>query len=467
MTRGGGVEIRRFHELADVAPLAPCIDALNLASPRPSPFATYAHLERAVRFASFSRHTAPGKLWFLGAFTGESLVGFLALKETTTRFFGLPARRLEFLVTRDFDRPCIVAAREYLEEIAHALYCFLIAQRRRWDYLEFGQQDGASILRRMIRETAVRGLAVREFENWENCTVPIQWSSVEQYLEALERKFRANVKRQMRKLFASGELEVLYSSDPANASALLALYCDIERRSWKSSCDHAVGFDPQALAYYRDWFAAGEPFRLEATLLLIDGLPIAGSLVGTFDTGSGAGSYALQIAYDRRYHAAAPGSAIMMLAMHRAIERRHRFVNLLAGFAYYKRQWLADVTPLLAVQVYRVPSAPYLHRWLGDLRRKALPNGQRERRRFNPGRYANGSPACAPVDPQGGEAGAQDAVVSRGELAQWLAETRRGRCDCLSSREFASTFPFVREGESPHRRARADGGDNVLESGPA
>ena len=208
MTGGRGVQIRCLYEWAEVAPLAPCIDALNLASPRPSPFATYAHLERAARHATCSRHGLIERLWFLGAFSGESLVGFLALKETTTRFFGLPARRLGCLVSRDLDRPCIVAAREHLEESSQALYRFLIAQRG-WDYLEFEQQDGGSILRREPIRTGVRGLAVREFENWENCTIPIRWSAVGQSLEALDRKFRANLKRQMRKLFASGELDVV------------------------------------------------------------------------------------------------------------------------------------------------------------------------------------------------------------------------------------------------------------------
>ena len=190
----------------------------------------------------------------------------------------------------------------------------------------------------------------------------------------------------MRELYSLGALEAICSNDPRSTPSLLDLFCDVERRSWKTELENAVGTNPAGLAYYRGLLDPRQPMKVTIVLLLLGGMPIAGFLGGEFDTGSGVDYYALHVAYDGRYHAVAPGSAVLVLAMQRAIERRYACLNLLAGFTYYKSQWLAQVTPMHTAQLYRKARLPYARRVLGDLKRTVWTRTNSMHQRFNPSR---------------------------------------------------------------------------------
>jgi Acetyltransferase (GNAT) domain len=253
------IQVRRFENIDAIGEHARAIDALNLASVRPSPFATFAHLANAIRHGPFAAQCARARIWFLGAFEGDSLIGYAALKWTCERMLGMPARRIGFLFGHDFDRPGVVARRDHLDGVARGLCRYLGTHRREWDYVEFEQQDESSPLRPLPADNLLAGCTVREFPNWDNCTIAIRWETIGDYFAALNRKFATNVRRQMRKLYSLGTLEVIASSDPQSTPALLEAFCDIERRSWKTGFENSVGADPARLAYYRGLLDPGQP----------------------------------------------------------------------------------------------------------------------------------------------------------------------------------------------------------------
>ncbi len=446
MTDPPDVAVCRFGDLEAIAAHASVIDALNAASARPSPFATFAHLRNAIQHGPFAA-SRNGGLWFLGAFDGAAMIGYVALKLTHERVMRLPARRIGFLVGHECDRPGVVASREQHARVVRAIYRYLDDHRREWDYVEFEQQEARSSLHPPPAGIRLRGCVIRGFPSWDNCTIGIRWRTSRDYLAALDGKFATNVKRQMRKLYSLGVLEAMASSDPQSTPAMLELFCDIERRSWKTGFETAVGADPARLAYYRGLLGPEQPMKITIVLLLLDGNPIAGFLGGEFALGSEIGAYGLQIVYDGRYQAAAPGSAVLAIAMHRAIERGCAFLNLLAGFTYYKSQWLAEATPMHTAQIYRRMRLPHLRRLLGDLKRSLTSGARLAQERFNPSRRraeANPDRSAAAQQPAARARHRPSTANLAADVEATLARARRGRCERLTAEDLGGLWPFLK-----------------------
>lgn len=109
-----------YRSLADVTRFAARLDALNLASRRPSPFDTFAYLQN---FVAHDEYKKPGeKMLFLVAFDGGDPVGFLPLREIPERLFGVPYTAIRFLMTHDNDRPRAVARPEDEARCCEAFY---------------------------------------------------------------------------------------------------------------------------------------------------------------------------------------------------------------------------------------------------------------------------------------------------------------------------------------------------------
>ena len=158
------------------------------------------------------------------------------------------------------------------------------------------------------------------------------------------------------------------SSDPAITPYLFDLYRIVESRSWKSTADAAIGRDPKWVEYYEGLLGARQPMHLSIHVLLLDGVPIAGLINGSFQKGL----YALHIAYDQGLSRLAPGAAVLLMGMRQAIDGRFAFFDLLWGFGYYKTRWLAEMTETRSVQIYRKGGIFFWRRMLGDLKRRML-----------------------------------------------------------------------------------------------
>jgi Acetyltransferase (GNAT) domain len=426
------IEVRRFSRLDELAFLRESIDQVNLASPRPDPFSTFAFYENFVRNDEF----APPRgwtLWFLAAFVDGALVGYLPLKQSQFRAGRLRAARVDFLVTHDTDRPHVVAEAHHLPAVCEAFYRYLLAHKREWSQLEFQQQDSTSPL--WPPPIALNGCLLREWPSLENGTIVVRWVSLEAYFRSFSKKFRSNVSRQMRTLLDSGEVEVLSSSDPAVTPDLFALCLSIEPRSWKSQADASVSRHPKRIEYFHGLLDPRQPMRLSVHVVLLNDLPIAGLVTGRFDSNL----YALHIVYDETRKNLAPGSAVLLLGMRQAILSRCREFNLLSGFAYYKERWLADITPARNAQIYRVGSLLYWRRLFGDLKRR-LARSRPDH--ADPGLF---NPVRRKVESRSHDEDAPQAQVSpeeRTRVAALIEDIRTGPCEYLSHASLAAIMPF-------------------------
>ena len=432
------MEVCCFDSLESAAHLREDIDALNGASARPDPFSTFSFYETFCRHDELAPSRRPLRLWFLAAFVAGRLVGYLALQQTARRDLGLRSAALGFLVTHDTDRPHLVAQPALEREVGEAFYAYLLSRRDEWSFLEFVQQDASSGLFPPPAAADLGAYLVRPWPSLENCSITIRWRSLREYTLALSKKFRANLRRQMRNLLGAGEVELLSSSDPAITPALLQLVLTIEPRSWKAQANADISRHPKRIAYFQALLGAQQPMRVSIHVLLLDGVPIAGLINGAFM----GGLYALHIVYDAGLSALAPGSAMLLLGMREALAGSHRFFNLLSGFGYYKGRWLAQATQTQNMQIYRVGSLPFWHRLLGDLKRRLLPGRAAEAALlFNPFRRA----VVALDDEPGDSAEIVRPVpnaAQRERIACLLAQVRAGRCELLSGAQLAAALPL-------------------------
>jgi hypothetical protein len=426
------ITVRCLHSLADAGPWRDAINALNLVSDRPDPFASFEFYRHCLDFPADQR-TSPD-LWLLLAHRDEALVGCLALKRSVDRMLGWPVARLTLLTAHRADRPRLVARAADAEAVADAMFGYLLGRQREWSLLEFQQQDPGSSLAAAADRT---GHTRRQWPNESNASIAIRWPDVESYCRDLHRKQRGNLKRGMHDLMAAGTVQCLSSDRTELTPVLFHLYRDVERRSWKAATP--TGFDDNRgwRDYYEGLLAGDSPMRIRIDVVLLDGEPIAGLVSGQFANSS----FALHIAHDERHAQLSPGSTVLFLGVQRAIAEQRDAFHLLWGYGYYKRRWLAELTETRSVQIYRNGSLLLKRRQLGDLRRRLRGDPvQAETTQWNParqtlkGRDATGQVADhadrQAVPP---ETRARQRLLARGFIA--------AGGECRSVRELAALLP--------------------------
>jgi len=89
--------VTAYRALPPLRPLAPALEALNLASRRPSPFATLEYLET---FLAHDEHAGPGRTPLVLVLEDQGrVVGWVALSVHEERVLGRRTRRVSFLAT--------------------------------------------------------------------------------------------------------------------------------------------------------------------------------------------------------------------------------------------------------------------------------------------------------------------------------------------------------------------------------
>ena len=431
------IEIRCYGSLLEAEFLRHEINALNLASARPDPFSTFEFFENFLRYDDSRARGQELQLWFLAAFDTGRLIGYLALKHVRYSVLGFGASKLDFLVTHDADRPQLIARPEHARAVSEACYAYLLQRKREWSFLEFRQQEVGSPL--SPPPAVVRRIRywVGQWPSMDNGTIVMQWDSLEVYFKSFSKKFRSNVSRQMRSLLAAGDVAYMASSDPTTTPALYDLYCDIERRSWKSWAGVDIGRHAQWPEYFRGLLNARQPMRISIHLVLLDGVPIAGLINGAFDQGL----YALHIVSDNAHSHLAPGSAVLLMGIRQALTGGYRFFNLLSGFGYYKARWQAQMTVTHNVQIYQLGTPFFWHRILGDLKRRLFRKvEQRSNVLFNPmhrevlehDRELTGDTASKGLL----------STEEREHIAALIVKARSGTGEFINAAELAALMPF-------------------------
>lgn len=445
------IRIRCLHSISEADEFRTRVNALNAASARPDPFSTYEYYKRFLRNAALFPPDQNLRLWLLLALEGEELVGYLALKQHSDRVLGLPAVKLDFLTAHIASRPHAVARRGHEQAIGAAFYAYVLGRKKEWSLLEFHQQDADSVLLPPPADAASGSFQVHHWPTMANGTIGIRWASLDGYFAALSKKFRSNLSRQMRTLMASGEVQMLTSSDPDTTPTLFDLYRSIEAHSWKDHTGAAISGNAKWLDYFAGLMEPDQRMQLVIQVLLLNGIPVAGLICGCF----GKGLYALHIVYDGRLARLGPGSAILLMGMRTAIEGGYEFFDLLSGFGYYKLRWLAHMRETQSLQIYRVGTPYFWRRELGDAKRRWFGKLTADDSSLsNPGRPAH-DPDKSQEEPDGysGWAAADESQ----RYAGLIARVRKGHGEFLTSAQLAGVMPFETQRRiAPRSRSGSD-----------
>ena len=379
--------------VAALAQYASEIDRLNLVAARPNPFLSSAFLLCYAAHAEYFRPAGEELLFLVRQ--GGRVIGCAPLRQSAKDFAGLgPLRRLgvrlQFLAPLDTEQPGLLAAPEDEQRVAAALIRHLCERERGWGMLEFAGQRPDTTLYQEMYAAANRSFRARDIEVEPYSEIAVVWSSLGAYFQSLRKKMRSNISRQGRRLFAAGKVELILAEGAAAATAWLDAYCDLDSRSWKRGTGASIARCPRRVRYYREIVAGNAGLDPEFIGVVLDGVLIAGLLVGSNSSTCvrDHGAWCLEMAYDQSLAQLGPGQLLLLLAVGMAIEKSHRHLNFMQNFAYYKHRWAAEPVPVVNVQLIRRLSLHNVSAHLGAARKK-LRTMRRQPRRAGHGEQAH------------------------------------------------------------------------------
>jgi CelD/BcsL family acetyltransferase involved in cellulose biosynthesis len=368
----------RCHEAADLS--VSCLDGLaalerfssvidrfNLGSGHHNPFLSSAFL---LCYALRNEYHTPGseeRLFLI--WEGDRLMGCAPMRRSIDRYRGV---RFQFLAPLDTASPGILSAPEDEARVAAALIRYICNVEKGWGMLELVTQRPDSTLRLAVHAAANRKFRARDICVGPHNEISVIWKDLNDYFQSLGKKMRSNVSRQARRLFKAGEIELIIAEGGQAVAAWFDAFCDLERRSWKHGTTSSIERHPRRVRYYREIASGKAGFDPEFIGVVLDGVLIAGLLVGSNASASPEfhRAWCLEMAYDQSRADLGPGQLLLLLAVGRAIEKGHRYLSFLQNFAYFKHRWAADPIDVVNVQLIRRLSRHNFFASLGELRRK-------------------------------------------------------------------------------------------------
>ena len=368
--------VSRLDGVSAIARFAFEIDRLNAASRRPNAFLSSGFLNSYALRNEYHR-PGSGECLFLVR-EGGRVIGCAPMRESKELLtpplrgqLGLYGTRLEFLAAADTEQLQFLCAAEDEQRVIAALLRHFCEGELAWGMLELvGQKPGGALHRAVHGATKARYWA-RDIAVQPYTEVPLNWPDLRTYFRSLTKHMRSNIGRQARRLYATGQTELVLASGASAVSAWFDVYCDLDGRSWKSGTESSIARLPRRVRFYRELAAGQAGFEPSFVGVVLDGILVAGLLIGSNQASAPErhGAWCLEMAYDRTHADLGPGQMLLLLAVGEALARRDRFLNFLQNFAYYKHRWGAEPIDVVNVQLIRRFTPHDARARVGDLRR--------------------------------------------------------------------------------------------------
>ena len=400
------LRVKRIDGVSGLVAFSAEIHRLNAASARPNPFCSSAFLGTYAKNCEDHPKGVDVRLFLVE--DGERIIAALPLRHVLDGFVKVAGTEIvqESLGWNCWQHATASSSASFAtkadeERAARALIAHLTLHEAGWGIVELIGQRPGSALHRVVHEAESRTYRARDIQVEPISEVTLTWPDLNAYFRSLAKKMRSNISRQARRLYASGEVELVLARGPSAVAPWLEAYRDLDGRSWKAGTESSIGRHPVRIAYFRELVEGRAGVEPSFVGIVLDGILIAG-LIGASNAASPAhGGWCLEMSYYQAHTALGPGQLLLLLATGEALARGDGFLNFLHNFAYFKHRWGASEIEVVNVQLIRRLSVHNVRATVGDakrwwLARKAGANSAREAARpSEPDANAEGELAAA------------------------------------------------------------------------
>jgi CelD/BcsL family acetyltransferase involved in cellulose biosynthesis len=190
---------------------------------------------------------------------------------------------------------------------------------------------------RVVKELMQRSPYISVDQSWED------------YSGSLNKKFRKDLARRIRRLEEQGEMAIEVHDGTERLDQLLDQAFAIESLGWKGEQGTAIGSDGRTSSFYRAiarW--AAERGWLRLWFLRIDGRAIAFCL----DVDDGVAYYGLKVAHDPAHAKVSPGMILQDETIKYTFDRNLLRYEFLGTDEPYKLKWTKDCHDLIAWRAF-------------------------------------------------------------------------------------------------------------------
>lgn len=278
----------------------------------------------------------------------DEIIGVVPMMIDYYPVFGRSMRNLLFLTaTMDMNRPKMIFGR-HGELCLPAFLGWLKAHPAEWDILDIEEQLPGPLFDELEGELRREGhLIARSGTVCPYITFEDSW---EAFLASRTSRMRSNVKRIRRRLAEEGAVRVDLATRPPEIDKAMAVFRDIESRSWKSGehldleSDRArLGFN-QALARV---FGKAGAFQIRT--LVCDDRPIA----STYGIASDGVFQSLKIAHDDAFQRFSPGTLLESYEIESLFDSGLQSYEFLGSFVANKLRWTDKAYNTINLHVFR------------------------------------------------------------------------------------------------------------------
>jgi CelD/BcsL family acetyltransferase involved in cellulose biosynthesis len=348
---------------------------LCLTTPYDAPF----HRPEVIR-AYVEAFAGNSELVVITVRAGDRLVAVLPLISESTSISGIPARRLRSAGNVHTARYDLVHVPELRQMIIPALWTG-IERVRGWDVLDFSAVPRGSALAQLVRLARMQGFAAHGVRAATSPYVSLEsQDALERLLARTQGRFRANLRRRMRKLQGSGTVRLTRAT--SSGSHLQRFYA-LERAGWKGSANTAIAQDTRTLAFYDTVARTAERFGYLSLYTLECGGRAVAMQYGLMERGR---YFVLKTAYDEAFRECSPGQLITLEILRDLIERDCAELDFLGLPMDWKRDWAPKLRPHANWYVFRGPLGFAAHLVQARARRLAGVTLRKWRSRTDPGR---------------------------------------------------------------------------------
>ena len=177
--------------------------------------------------------------------------------------------------------------------------------------------------------------------------IPLAHSSFDEYVAALPKHTRSEIRRRRRKLETLGQVSVEVHQNADEAA--FAAFLEVENSGWKAQQGTSVAQDAQAAAFYpmvARW--AAEEGWLRLALLRVGDQVIAGDL----SVQAEGVHYLLKTGFDEKFRSFGPGKILRLDMIERAFADGLTSYEFLGDEDEWKKEWTSQVQQRLRVQVF-------------------------------------------------------------------------------------------------------------------